>query len=43
MQYEFKKNHFWSLTWIFFPENLGEVSDERGERFHQDILAMEKR
>jgi len=26
-----------------FPENLGEVSDENGERFHQDILAMEKR
>jgi len=25
----------------FFPENLGEVSDEHGERFHQDILAME--
>jgi len=27
----------------FFPENLGKVSDEHGERFHQDILAMEKR
>jgi len=27
----------------FFPENLGEVSGEHGERFHQDILAMEKR
>ena len=27
----------------FFPENLGEVSDEQGERFHQYILAMEKR
>ena len=26
-----------------FPENLGEVSDEHGERFHQGILAMEKR
>ena len=26
----------------FIPENLGEVSDEHGERFHQDILAMEK-
>jgi hypothetical protein len=26
----------------FFPENLGEVSDEHGERFHQDIMAMEK-
>ena len=27
----------------FFPENLGKVSDEHGERFHQDILATEKR
>ena len=26
----------------FFPENLGEVSDEHGERFHQDIMAVEK-
>ena len=25
---------------FFFSENLGEVSDEHGERFHQDILAM---
>jgi len=24
----------------FFPENLGEVSDEHGERFHQDIMTM---
>jgi len=27
----------------FFPENLGEVSDEHGERFYQDIMPMEKR
>jgi len=27
----------------FFPENLGKVSDELGERFLQDILAMQKR
>jgi hypothetical protein len=27
----------------FFPENCGSVSDERGERFHQDITAMEGR
>jgi len=26
----------------FFPENLGEVSKKHGERFHQDIMAMEK-
>jgi len=23
-----------------FPENLGDVSDEQGERFHQDIKIM---
>lgn len=27
----------------FFPTNLGAVSDEQGERFHQDISLMEKR
>ena len=27
----------------FFPANLGAVSDEQGERFHQDISLMEKR
>jgi hypothetical protein len=27
----------------FLPENLGAVSDEHGERFHQDISVMEKR
>ena len=26
-----------------FPENLGSVSDEHGERFHQDISVMESR
>jgi hypothetical protein len=26
----------------FFPENLGAVSDEHGERFLQDIYNMEK-
>ena len=26
-----------------FPENLGNVRDEQGERFHQDIKTMEKR
>jgi len=26
-----------------FPENLGNVSDEQGERFHQDIKVMEQR
>jgi hypothetical protein len=27
----------------FFPQNLGTVSDEHGERFHQDIAVMENR
>ena len=27
----------------FFPQNLGAVSDEHGERFHQEIACMEKR
>ena len=26
-----------------FPDNLGDVSDEQGERFHQDIKIMEDR
>jgi hypothetical protein len=27
----------------FLPQNLGAISDEHGERFHQDIAVMEKR
>ena len=26
-----------------FPRNLGAMSDEQGERFHQDIATMEDR
>ena len=37
------KIHFLESHLDFFPENLGKVSDEHGERFHQDIVAMEKR
>ena len=37
------KIHFLESHLHFFPENLDQVSDEHGERFHQDILAMEKR
>ena len=37
------KNHFLESHLDFFPENLGEVSDEHGERFRQGILATEKR
>jgi len=35
------KIHFLQSHLDFFPEYLGEVSDEYGERFHQD-MAMEK-
>ena len=24
----------------YFPENLGDVSEERGEKFHQDIRTL---
>ena len=35
------KIHFLHLNLDFFPDNLGDVSDERGERFHQDISDIE--
>jgi hypothetical protein len=37
------KVHFLDSHLDFFPENLGAVSDEHGERFHPDISNMEKR
>jgi len=37
------KIHFLHSHLDFFPENLGAVSDEQGERFHQDIQLMETR
>jgi len=36
------KIHFLESHLDFFRENLGEVSDEHGEKFHQDILVKEK-
>jgi hypothetical protein len=33
--------HFLSSHLDFFGENCGFVSDEHGERFHQDIATME--
>jgi len=36
------KRHFWDGHLDFFPENLGAVSDEHGERFHQEIFTMER-
>lgn len=37
------KVHFLHNHLDFFPENLGDVSEEQGERFHQDIKEIEKR
>jgi len=37
------KIHFLHSHLDFFQPNLGAVSDEHGERFHQDIKDMEKR
>ena len=37
------KVHFLHSHLDRFPENCGEVSDEQGERFHQDIKEMEER
>ncbi|UYV83572.1 hypothetical protein LAZ67_23001497 [Cordylochernes scorpioides] len=36
------KIHFLHSHLDFFPDNLGAVSDEHGEKFHQDISSMEK-
>jgi hypothetical protein len=37
------KVHFLDSHLDFFPENLGIVSDEHGQRCHQDISTMSKR
>ena len=37
------KIHFLHSHLDFFPLNCRDVSDEHGERFHQDIAAMERR
>ena len=37
------KVHFLMSHLNEFPANLGDVSDEHGERFHQDIKVMEER
>lgn len=37
------KIHFLHSHLDFFPSNCGAFSDEHGERFHQDISAMERR
>jgi hypothetical protein len=42
MQYE-SENPFSGFTLGFFPKNLGKVSVEHGEIFHEIIMVMEKR
>ena len=37
------KLHYLFSHLDYFPENLGDVSEEKGERFHQDIRTMEER
>lgn len=37
------KVHFLMSHLFSFPKNLGDVSDEQGERFHQDLKIMEQR
>ena len=37
------KMHFLRSHLDYFLENWGDVSEEQGERFHQDISDMEKR
>ncbi|GBO10078.1 hypothetical protein AVEN_47977-1 [Araneus ventricosus] len=37
------KVHFLDSHLEYFSENLGAVSEEQGERFHQDIKEMERR
>jgi len=37
------KNALFAFSLRFFRPNLTDVSEEHGERFHQDIQVMEKR
>lgn len=37
------KIHFLHAHLNHFPKNLGDLSEEQGERFHQDIKVMETR
>lgn len=36
------KMHFLHSHYSFFPDNMGFVSDEHGERFYQDIATIER-
>lgn len=37
------KLHFLHSNTEHFPENLDDLSEEQGERFHQDLKEIEKR
>jgi hypothetical protein len=37
------KLNFLYPHWIFFPENMGAVSNKHGERFHQEFSQTENR
>ena len=37
------KIHCLNAQLHYFPQNLDDVSEEHGERFHQDIISMETR
>lgn len=37
------KIHFLESHLEFFPDNLGQLSDEQGERAHQDLKRLEQR
>ena len=37
------KMHYLHSHLDCFPHNLGDLSEEQGERFHQDIKTMEER
>lgn len=37
------KVHFMHSHLDLFPDNMGDVSDEHGERFHQDAAVIEQR
>ena len=36
------KMHFIQSHLDYFPQNCGDLSEEQGERFHQDICVMEE-
>jgi len=37
------KLHFLASRLDYFPPNLGAISEEQGERFHQDMKGVEQR